>query len=273
MLIRTDDQNYIGIANSIRQLNGKSDLYTPAQMHIELEKLHPSRGIVYDTFDDSGNLLTASVYGDSVGGLGFNDQMTSVNFVDAPTEILDYAFNGCTSLVITELPDTIKTIGTSAFSGCENLTISQPPASCEDLGNDAFYGCVNLPASFKFNNGLKSIHAYVVAGCPNVTIADIPDSVEYLYTRAFSGNKTASHIKLPKSLKYLGPYVFQYCTTLAAVTFQCIPMELFSRDAFRAENSNWTSPVRNIYVPWAKDEVPNAPWGAKNATVHYNTAV
>lgn len=27
----------------------------------------------------------------------------------------------------------------------------------------------------------------------------------------------------------------------------------------------------DIYVPWGEGEVKNAPWGAKNATIHYNT--
>lgn len=29
--------------------------------------------------------------------------------------------------------------------------------------------------------------------------------------------------------------------------------------------------LKDIYVPWAEGEVANAPWGASNATIHYNT--
>ena len=29
--------------------------------------------------------------------------------------------------------------------------------------------------------------------------------------------------------------------------------------------------LTDIYVPWAEDALANAPWGAPNATVHYNT--
>jgi hypothetical protein len=28
--------------------------------------------------------------------------------------------------------------------------------------------------------------------------------------------------------------------------------------------------VADVYVPWAEGEVANAPWGATNATIHYN---
>ena len=42
-----------------------------------------------------------------------------------------------------------------------------------------------------------------------------------------------------------------------------IPEELFE------ECTNLT----DIYVPWAEGTVNNAPWGATNATVHYNHQV
>lgn len=272
MLIKTDNQNYTNIANSIRQLNGKSDLYKPRQMLNELEKLQPSRGIVYDTFDDSGNLLTATLYGDRVGGLAYNEKMTTVNFADTVTEIRDNAFKGCSSLNLTELPESIKTIGTEAFHECINLSITKLPDSCEYLGVRAFYGCDGL-TSVKLNYGLKEIRGSAFGYCENLTISQIPDSVEYLFVEAFEGCKTSSHIKLPKSLKYLGPYVFGFCQQLTSVTFQCIPTEHFDTSAFRARNYLWDSPIKHIYVPWSEGEVKGAPWGAKSATVHYNTAV
>ena len=29
--------------------------------------------------------------------------------------------------------------------------------------------------------------------------------------------------------------------------------------------------ITDIYVPWSSGAVANAPWGATNATIHYNT--
>lgn len=37
-------------------------------------------------------------------------------------------------------------------------------------------------------------------------------------------------------------------------------------NAFRRANA-----LTDIYVPWSEGEVANAPWGATNATIHYNT--
>ena len=273
MLIRTDDQNYIGIANSIRQLNGKSDLYTPAQMRDELEALYPSRGIIYESFDENGDLLSATVYGDTVGSLAYNDKMTTVTFADNVTTVSSNAFRQCTSLNLATLPETIKSIGVYAFENCKGVTISKLPSSLETLSGSAFYGCANIP-SMKLNDGLKSIGSYPFVGCPNVTITEIPDSVEYLYVEAFCSTKTASSLKLPKNLKYLGPYVFAFNSTLTSVTFQCVPTEHFDKSAFSSRNGSTSAPpIKHIYVPWGQGEVDGAPWGAKSATVHYNTAV
>jgi hypothetical protein len=31
--------------------------------------------------------------------------------------------------------------------------------------------------------------------------------------------------------------------------------------------------LKDIYVPWAEGAIKNAPWGATNATIHYNSEV
>lgn len=41
---------------------------------------------------------------------------------------------------------------------------------------------------------------------------------------------------------------------------------LINANAFRKANA-----LADIYVPWSEGEVANAPWGATNATIHYNT--
>ena len=34
---------------------------------------------------------------------------------------------------------------------------------------------------------------------------------------------------------------------------------------------NYTNQLTDIYVSWSEGEVWGAPWGATNATIHYNT--
>jgi hypothetical protein len=38
-----------------------------------------------------------------------------------------------------------------------------------------------------------------------------------------------------------------------------------NKNAFRDCNN-----LTDIYVPWSEGDVTNAPWGATNATIHYN---
>ena len=45
----------------------------------------------------------------------------------------------------------------------------------------------------------------------------------------------------------------------------------FYRQASFQSNAFGGSNVTDIYVPWAEGEVTGAPWGAINATIHYNT--
>ena len=57
---------------------------------------------------------------------------------------------------------------------------------------------------------------------------------------------------------------FQNCASLTEITFEGRVIEI-ERDAF----SGCTA-LTDIYVPWAENDVSEAPWGAANATIHYN---
>lgn len=55
------------------------------------------------------------------------------------------------------------------------------------------------------------------------------------------------------------------CPKLTFVAFKAKPNTLSSNAFFQ------NTQKMDIYVPWAENEVENAPWGATNATIHYNT--
>ena len=60
-------------------------------------------------------------------------------------------------------------------------------------------------------------------------------------------------------------YAFHNCTGLTSVTFKDT-LSNISSSAF-----NGCTNLTDIYVPWAEGAVSGAPWGATNATIHYNT--
>ena len=64
---------------------------------------------------------------------------------DGLTSIGTNAFNGCTSLALTSLPSGITSIGVGAFNGCTNLALTVLPDGLTSIGNSAFRGCTNIP--------------------------------------------------------------------------------------------------------------------------------
>lgn len=116
------------------------------------------------------------------------------------------------------------------------------PAGAENIKNYAFYKD-GVMTSVTLPEGLKTIGTEAFRECGLLTTVTIPASVEQLSYRAFG-----------------------YNSNLETVVFQGKPNEIKS-DTFAS------SGVYDIYVPWDEREVPNAPWGAISATIHYKSEV
>lgn len=67
----------------------------------------------------------------------------------------------------------------------------------------------------------------------------------------------------------IGNQAFQY-TSIPSITFQ---NSLDSLPTIATNSFSGCNFLKNIYVPWAEGAVANAPWGATNATIHYNSEV
>jgi hypothetical protein len=74
-------------------------------------------------------------------------------------------------------------------------------------------------------------------------------------------------LKIPSSVTNIDDAAFGNITTLKEVTFKGTPTTV---NAYSFVNCN---NITDIYVPWAEGAVANAPWGATNATIHYNSEV
>lgn len=85
-------------------------------------------------------------------------------------------------------------------------------------------------------------------------------------TNAFYYCAALTQIPQMPSLRSINDYAFRNCTALTEVRFYSKPT--ISNNAFTG-----CSNLKDIYVPWAEREVANAPWGATNATIHYNSEV
>jgi len=63
---------------------------------------------------------------------------------DDVTEIGDYAFAGCSNLLVIKIPEGVTTIGKWAFKGCCNLGKIKFPESLTEIKKRAFYECKGL---------------------------------------------------------------------------------------------------------------------------------
>lgn len=156
MLIYTNSENYTNIANAIRELNGKSELLTPAEMADALDALFPDYGVSFDTFDSNGNVLTASTYGYKVSGLSYKPTLTTVKIADEATEIDEYAFEEDENLTSINLHENIEKIGRYAFSNCDKLSISELPKKVTELKNHTFYFTYGIK-NFVLHENIKII--------------------------------------------------------------------------------------------------------------------
>lgn len=106
---------------------------------------------------------------------------------------------------------------------------------------------------------------YTFDKCTNLTeiIGDL-SSITYL-NYAFRQCSSLKKIPYMPNLKLIEANSFASCTGLASINFYTKPT------TFASTALSGCSNLLDIYVPWSEGEVANAPWGAINATIHYNT--
>ena len=186
----------------------------------------------------------------SSGGSGFWDEdyakqiiagtFTEIIWPSGVTRINSKIFNDNDNLTNVTLPNTLVFIGSGAFTSCSNLKITTIPAGVQTIGASAFAHCVSIQTLDIL--GGPSIGMYAFQDCTGLTQVIYRGSGKEIYN-----------------------YAFYNCTGLTSVTFKGTPSNISSSAFYDCTN------LTNIYVPWAEGAVANAPWGATNATIHYNT--
>ena len=140
-----------------------------------------------------------------------------------------------------DLPSDLTKIGNYAFADCTNLRLSSLPNSVTEIGRYAFYNCFYMK------------------------LTSLPTSLTKIYPSAFEGCHALKITFIPNGVTSIGERAFYGCNSLTTLTFKGTPTSI-SNSSFK----NCTN-LTNIYVPWAEGAVSGAPWGATNATIHYNT--
>lgn len=114
--------------------------------------------------------------------------------------------------------------------------------------------------------GATAVRNYACFKNSSIRSISIPETVTYIGVESLRECPGLTSVEIPASVETVSYRAFWYDSGLTTVVFKGTPNEI-KNDAFLS------SGVLDIYVPWAEHEVNNAPWGAVNATIHYETEV
>ena len=180
--------------------------------------------------------------------------LTELIVPDDVSEISQYSFNGCSSLLRIVISDNVTSVGMSAFENCSEVTEVYVSKNLKVMGANAFSYCDNInkvetgsllswcnidfanTSSNPFNKGavlcvqgdlithldipsnITKINNYAFRGCTSISEIVIPDSVIQIGDSAFYGLTSLKSIKFSKNLSTIGAYAFSGCSSLGVVS-------------------------------------------------------
>lgn len=111
--------------------------------------------------------------------------------------------------------------------------------------------------------GTESItDGYASNGTMKVVVC--PDTMKKIYDMPFENCSNLQSIFIPEGFETMGVLSFKGCNNLKSIRLPSTT-QLVNVNAFGE------SGITDIYVPWSEGAISGAPWGASNATVHYNS--
>ena len=158
--------------------------------------------------------------------------LTSVTIPDSITEIGEAAFYNCTSLTSVTIPDSVTKIGDWAFQDCTSLTSVTIPDSVTSIGDMAFYNCTSLKEIYytgdlsawcKIDFGDDDANpmnngAKLYLNGVGLTEASIPSDITAIKNYTFVGCSSLSSITLHNRITSIGDSAFYGCTSLTSIT-------------------------------------------------------
>lgn len=289
------DSLLTAIANAIRAKTGSAATMTPADMATAIGNIPSGSGATEPYVEYEINRIGSSV-GDTYTSATLHGYTvipmyafcscyaTSYNFVNcAITKVHQHAFEK-SKLNSLSAFSAVTRIEDGAFADCALLN-GTLPAGLTYLGEKAFANCVALSAS-SIPTGLTSIPKQAFGACKALAITSIPSGVTSLGYESFTSCLALRTLTIPASVTSIGQSCFygaglttliimggptiatgavQRCTSLAEVRIVGQPSSI-ATNAFQYDTA-----LTDICVSWAEGAVSGAPWGATNATIHYNT--
>lgn len=103
-------------------------------------------GVLYNTVDDDGYPVTATILGTKVPDYTLYNRstITNVAIADTVAYVDSNAFYGCTGLTVVSMPISLVTLSANAFNGCSGLAEVLFKGTPETISEEAFATCENL---------------------------------------------------------------------------------------------------------------------------------
>lgn len=117
---------------------------------------------------------------------------------DGLTEISDYMFSSCSSLVAVKMPDTATKIGNYVFQNCTSLRMPVLPAGLTEVPNYMFSKCSSME-SIELPETVTSIGNYAFENCSSLEFS-LPAGVTNLGKGAFKNCKLIKEFTMPAAM-------------------------------------------------------------------------
>lgn len=186
-------------------------------------------------------------------GISINSSLIyqiNINIHDNEINYLESDFlrpfeSGVNTRININVAGAIRAIGQNTFNGCGNLVnISSVLSGIKQIDTNAFRYCRGFPSVFELPNTIKELGSY-----------------------CFSSIDITTLILPMTNLTFVADRCFASCSNLTTVYFLGTPS---SSSILPSHMFQGNTAITDIYVSWSSGAVTNAPWGATNATIHYD---
>lgn len=181
--------------------------------------------------------------------------MTSITIPSSVIAIDDIPpFNGCYNLVdiiVDENNPVYKSIDGVLYSKDGKTLIAYPEGK--------------TTTSFTIPDNVTSISSSAFSWSQNLTNITIGDNVVNIGDGAFSFSKELRKVTIGNGVTYLDSTLFYDCSNLESVVLGT-NVQTIIWNAFEKCES-----LREIYINRPENSIEDAPWGADNATIHWDS--